>query len=155
SRAVLAESFCGMSGGMLARALKSAGDKVAAGQVPLTARVVHDWLDKFYPETPTLEKVRTLAGQWAEHDLAQLLLQGEGEATLQVLQTALAAPTSKQILVSLLAARSAGNRYLVPGGIFPPDVLLLLERVQSAPKDRPAHNAVTGALPTACPKNFD
>jgi len=149
-RAMLAEAFCGLAGGLLVRAMKSNSADSAVSDIALTPRDVHDWMDMYFDGAPILENIMAYAGQWMDHDLAQSMIQGDRAAALRAIETAMATPTARQIVTDLVAAREIDKQIVVPEKLFTGDVEKLIARIQSAPQERPIHRVVKGGLPAAC-----
>lgn len=152
SRSMLAESFCGLAGGLLARTLEVRAADSAISDVALTPRVVHEWLDRFFGGAAVPETVQAAVTRWLDHDLARSMFRDEGVSAVKALETALATPTARQILTELVAAQAAGNRIEIPAGLFSGEVMKQLELLQRALKERPVHKVAKGPLPAGCPK---
>jgi hypothetical protein len=154
SRAMLAESFCGLVAGLLARTAKLRGAETAVSDVAVTPRVAHDWLDRFFGGTSSSERVSEYVAGWMDHDLAQLMVEGDSDAVMEAANMALKTPTARQILTDVVVAHAAGRRIELPTGLFSDEVAKQLEYVQRATKDRPIHRVVKGARPVSCQKCY-
>lgn len=152
SREILAESFCGLVGGLLARNLERLGDDIASREKGMTARAVHDWLEQFFHGTAEPENISALAKRWADHDVAHLMLVGTRTTPELALQIALKEPTARQTLESVVTAHRAGRQFDIPNNRFSRDVETVIGLMQRSAPEKPIFKTVQGGLPSGCPK---
>src|SRR6185503_7484460 len=117
-RGLLAEAFCGVLGGLLGRQVDRSREALAKNDLQLTPRMAHERLDRFFGRPTNLENVVKYVTEWAEHDIARLMLVDVRTLPAEALKLALDTPTAKQLLADVVQAHATGTWVNVPSGIF-------------------------------------